>query len=339
MNERSKRMTLGWGAGLALVCLAPCPALAAAQPKAALAEYFGLCSASAGVAVDANRFLVASDEDSVLRLYRVDKADAPEQVYDLTGFLELDGKSTETDIEAATRLGDRAFWITSHGRNAKGKRRESRARFFATKLSLAGEKVLVEPEGRPYRQLLADLLSAPDLARYNLSAASKLAPEEGGLNIEGLCSAPQGHLWIGFRSPLAQQRALLVPLLNPAGVTIGERAQLGKPRELDLGGLGIRDLGLADGQYLIVGGPAASKGKTRLFLWDGGQGAPRRFDHARLKGLHPECVIFYPGTGLREAQVLSDDGGRNIDGCPCSELTDPALRRFRSVWIRAQLGE
>jgi hypothetical protein len=322
-----------------LVCLASCPALAAGQPKAEPTEYFGLCSASAGVAVDANRFLVASDEDSVLRLYRVDKVDAPEQVYDLTSFLEWDGKSTETDIEAATRLGDRAFWITSHARNAKGKRRESRARFFATKLRLGGGKVLVEPEGRPYRQLLADLLSAPNLQRYGWSGASRLAPEEGGLNIEGLCAAPQGHLLIGLRSPLAQGRALLVPLLNPAGVITGERAQVGEPWELDLGGLGVRDLGLADGKYLIVGGPVGSKGKARLFLWDGGHAAPRRLDHARLKGLHPECVILYPGKGLREAQVLSDDGGRKIDGCPCNELADPAQRRFRGVWIKAQPGE
>ena len=35
-------------------------------------------------------------------------------------------------LEAATRIGAHALWLTSHGRNSKGKRQDARLRFFAT---------------------------------------------------------------------------------------------------------------------------------------------------------------------------------------------------------------
>jgi len=317
----------GWAAAL----------LGAGEPEPRIQEYFGLCGASAAVAVDRERFLVASDEDSVLRLYRADRPGPPEQVFDLGGFLGIEGKHQETDLEAAARVGDRVYWITSHGRSADGQKRERRRRFFATLVKHSGGRVSIEPEGQPYDRLLEDLSGEPALRPYDLKAAAKKAPKEpGALNIEGLAATAEGHLWIGFRNPVPHGCALIVPLLNPSEVVAGQRARLGAPQEVDLGGLGIRDFCFADGRWLIVAGRFDGGGRSRLFLWDGGAGVPEKIEHTRLKGLNPEAAVTYPDLGLRRFQLLSDDGNREIDGAKCKDLKDAARQRFQSVWIEPQ---
>src|SRR5262245_46723677 len=100
--------------GLAAVASVLSSVPAAPQARLELAEYTGMCDASAGVAIAADLFIVASDEDNRLRIYRRDRPGAPEQEFDLTAFLKL-GADQEADIEGATRIGDRIFWITSHG--------------------------------------------------------------------------------------------------------------------------------------------------------------------------------------------------------------------------------
>lgn len=318
-------------------------ARAAGPPAATPEEYFGTCSVSAGAFLDAAHFVVASDEDSVLRVYRLGVAQ-PVAARDLSGFLALDRKRPEADLEGAARAGDRIWWIGSHSRTAGGKRAPNRQCLFATRLvpNPAGPPGL-EPVGRPYRRLLDDLLAAPSLQSVPLAGAAALAPEEGGVNIEGLAAAPDGPLWIGFRSPVPAGRALLVPLRNPEAIVQGERAQLGEPVLLDLGGLGVRDLLWAGARCWILAGPADGGGSFRLYVWEGtGRGVravpwtgalPRRFRPEALLGPVPEGApaAENPARFL----VLSDDGGRRIDDCECQELPDPAQRRFRAVWIPA----
>ncbi len=314
----------------------------AIEPSTAVPEeYFGTCSASAGAFLDAAHFVVASDEDSVLRVYRPGVAQ-PVAALDLSGFLEPDRKRPEADLEGAARAGDRIWWIGSHSRSAGGKRAPNRQCLFATRLvpARAGPPGL-EPVGRPYRRLLDDLLAAPSLRSVPLAGAAALAPEEGGVNIEGLAAAPEGSLWIGFRSPVPAGRALLVPLLNPEAVVQGERAQLGEPALLDLGGLGVRDLLWAGARCWILAGPANGGGAFRLFVWEGpgrrvravpwAGALPRRFRPEALLGPVPERASA-PENPARFL-MLSDDGGRRIDDCDCQELPDPAQRRFRAVWI------
>ena len=332
-NVRTCPLALRLAGALAVLSIFATPT-SAAESSAHIDEYFGTCDASAAVAVDSSHFLMANDEDSVLRLYLVEKFDAPEQVFDMSSFLQLEARKPETDIEAATRVGDRVYWISSHGRSAVGHYRPNRERFFATTIRTNNGAISVEPEGKPYSRLLEDLLEAPGLKAYKLRAASKRAPKDpGGLNIEGLCGAPDGHLLIGFRNPLPHGRALIVPLLNPLRTVLGDRAELGDPQELDLGGLGIRDLALVGGKYLIVAGPTGLEPHGELFLWSGGKDAPVRLRRTSLLDLNPEAAIIYPSAGLRRFQILSDDGMRMFDGCECKHLPDVSRRRFRSVWI------
>src|SRR6187402_2463901 len=163
-----------------------------AMPKAGAVPdatvFVGMCDASAAAAIDADRFVVADDEDNILRIYSR-AGGKPLQTFDLSEFLGVQGKkkSKETDLEAAAQLGDHTFWITSHGRNSKGKDKPERQRLFATRAQVRGDSVEIVPVGQPYSDLLDDLLADPQLAPYKLAAASELAPKApGGLNIEGL---------------------------------------------------------------------------------------------------------------------------------------------------------
>ena len=98
--------------------------VAAAAQGASLSApttYRGMCDASAAVSLNADLFAVANDEDNTLRVYHRKPGGLPAFSFDLTAFLRIGKKSPEADIEGSAAIGDRVYWITSHGRNAKGK--------------------------------------------------------------------------------------------------------------------------------------------------------------------------------------------------------------------------
>lgn len=298
--------------------------------------YYGACNASGSVAVNTNLFLVADDENNTLRLYRGDRGGLPIQEFDFDAFLEveLEGKSMEADLEAGARIGDRAFWIGSHGRNKNGKPRSNRQRFFATDIKLAGEEVTLKAVGKPCKTLLDELLLDSRFETFELAEAAKKAPKQyGALNIEGLTATPEGHLLIGFRNPVPHNHALLIPLLNPNDVVQGARPVFGAAILLNLGGLGIRDIALCGTTYLISAGAWHGGGPFQLYLWNGLGSDPKPLSVKHLNDYHPEAIIIYPDKGLREFQILSDDGNRVIDGVPAREIKDPRRQCFRSFWV------
>src|SRR6266436_4014136 len=120
-------------------------------------EYLGMRDASAAVAVSSNLFIVADDEKNTLRLYTTDHAGPPLKEFDFNAFLEVTGKSLEADLEGAALLGNRAFWIGSHGRNKDGKERANRCRLFATDIAITNGEVTLTPVGKPCKRLLDDL--------------------------------------------------------------------------------------------------------------------------------------------------------------------------------------
>lgn len=298
--------------------------------------HYGCCDASAGVAVSSNLFLVANDEDNLLRVYRRDQSGPAMQGFATGEFLHVDPQRPESDIEGAARVGDRIYWITSHGRNRQGEARESRQRFFATTAKVNEQgRVELRTVGRPYARLLNDLIADARLAKFRLGAAALLAPKEpGGLNIEGLCATPEGELLIGFRNPIPGDRALIVPLKNPGELLEGRPARFGDPVLLDLGGRGVRDLALVGGRYLIIGGSFEGRGKFHLYSWAGGTNAAQKISEAKFKGANPEALLSYPGTPDGEFQIVSDDGTRQIAGEDCKLIKDPARKWFRSFWLR-----
>jgi hypothetical protein len=301
--------------------------------------FTGMCDASGAVALSDELFAVGDDEDNVLRVYDAKRGGAPLAASDISLALPIERaaghkkneckRSREVDIEAATRVGDVALWITSHGRSSSGKERPERLFLFGT--TAPRTAAVMEIVGMPYASLVDDLAADERLATFHLEEAAQHAPKDpGGLNIEGLTARPDGAVLIGFRNPLPAGRALLVPLLNPLDVIAGQPARLGDPILLDLGGLGVRSLSWWRGRYLIAAGPIASEGAFRMFAWNG-QGAPQLIDGADLGALHPEG--FFTPDSLDRILVLSDDGSEPIDGVACKRLDDSRRKRFRGRWI------
>ena len=297
----------------------------------------GMCDASALEMLDGDLFVAANDEDNVLRVYSRKEQGFPVQSLDFTDFYRLQKKKQEIDLEGSARIGNRIYWISSHGANAKGKFQPSRHRLFATEIVSTNGVQRLAPVGRLHAHLFRDLTSAPQLAAFNLASAARRPPKtEGALNIEGLASTPEGGLLIGFRNPIPNGKALLVPLVNPLEVTEGKPARFGAPLLLQMEGLGIRSIALHGDEYLIVAGPYSGDESSQLYRWDGKSERPTRISPNGLAG-NPEGIAVISENQAETLFVLNDDGTEMVDDRACKKLKDDQLKVFRGYELR--LGE
>ncbi|PRP91138.1 hypothetical protein ENSA5_57980 [Enhygromyxa salina] len=299
-----------------------------------------MCDASGAVPLDPHVFAVADDEDNLLRVYDADRGGQPLYSKDISADVGIFPRPTkkpnrppkppaEADIEAATMHQGHAYWLTSHGTNSKGKHKPERLRLFATTSPDYGKPLTVV--GTTYTNLLDDLEADPRYRPFGLTQAAQIAPKEpGGLNIEGMTDRAAGGVFIGFRNPTPQGKALLVVLENPSAVINGEAARFGDPVLLDLGGLGIRGLSAWRGNYLIIAGDYAGTKPSRLYTWDG-QGEEVQVVDADLDNLNPEG--FFTPEDRDQIMLLSDDGTIEVDGVACKKLDDPAKKSFRGRWV------
>jgi len=309
---------------LAVLCALVAPSQGGTAPAAKPdLVYTGMCEASAAVAVGKDRFLVANDEDNVLRLYQVDKPGEPP--VDLPIGLELEELDNGIDLEGAAEVDGTVYWTTSHSRTKKGKIKPDRSHVFGTTLKQANGKISLEitgSSGQLMKDLLAQVPPALGLVDLKVKENEELAPEAKGTNIEGLAAWGKGQLPIGFRNPVPGGKALLIPLENPAEVIKSKstKARFGKVIQLDLGGLGIRSIERLPGQnaYLLAAGPSGKTGPFRLYRWSPGQ-APAEVK-ADLAKISPEAIVVF--ADRKEVLLLSDDG----DSCP----NPPS---FRGRWI------
>lgn len=303
-------------------------ALAAGTALAqSVTRYEGLCDASAAVALDARHFVVAGDEDNTLRIYQRGPSQARASL-PLDAFLRS-GKD-EADLEAATRIGERIYWIGSLSRDGEGRPAPQRDQFFATDIHRSSATLpTLRPVGAGPVKLLDALLASEAGRAWQLTDAARKAPETpGGLNAEGLTHTADGALLIGFRNPLREGKALVVPLRNPAQVIAGQSAEFGQALALDLGGRGVRAMARAADGHLVVGGPTGDEGSFALFHWRGGSDTPQRLQQPALGMLRPEALFNWPGTA--QWRLLSDDGGIELNGGECKKL--PLQKQaFRSL--------
>lgn len=308
-------------------------------------QHQGMCDASGSVAIDEHRFLVANDEDNILKVYSSEKSGEPLQSIDTNSYFTNNPDKDEVDIEAVTQLNGILYWITSHGRNKNGKRKEERHQFFANEITNSSQPVLKQ-FGKSYTQLvLKDMLQETRLKKYNLKKAETIVPKgKGGLNIEGLTTTPEGELLIGFRNPIPDGKALLLPLKNPLELIKQNEdkvsASFGNPIEIDLEGLGIRSIEYWESYkvYLIVAGAYDSSDKFGLYWWSGNdEEKPQKIEINDLpEKFRPESILFYPHQ-KNHFQLLSDDGEvTRINNTPCKKIDDKAdpEKYFRSVWIQ-----
>lgn len=304
------------------------------RPSEGILAHEGCCDASAAVALPGNRFVMANDEDNLLRVYAVGEAGGPIARFDVTGYIQANLEEPEADIEGAARIEDVVFWITSHGRNKDGELRLSRRRFFAARFVDNHGELQWEAVGRPYKNLVHDLSTDPGFAEFRFAEAAERAPKEkGGLNIEGLAATPNGHLLLGFRNPVPKGIALIIPIINPMQVLEGQRPQFGEPIRFDLEGMGIRSLEMGAGKYWIVAGPTNGKGDFRLYEWKDLQSAPLLRSDILFRDLNPEAFFFVGEAATPSVVILSDDGTRELQGEDCKDLMDPNDKYFRSMGV------
>lgn len=296
--------------------------------------YTGMCDASAAIALSATQFVVANDEDNLLRRYTIGSSQ-PATLLDLGPLLKV---SDEVDIEGAARIGDTIYWITSHGRNKDALERPERLNFFATQVSGGAGSPTLTLKGTPHQHLLEAL--NPVLAAQGFPAAATKAPEsQGGLNIEGL-AASGTHLLIGFRNPVPKAQALVVELLNPAELIASPKAvaKIGRVQLLDLGGRGIRSFdALPNGKgFVIVAGSFDDTPNFAVFRWAGDATGPTPVPGLTFTDFRPEALFINEPAGAPTPaaaltlSLLSDDGDVVIEGKPCkNKKTPPEKKRFK----------
>jgi hypothetical protein len=310
-------------------------------------QHQGICDASGAVVLDEAHFVVANDEDNVLRVYRSDISGTPVSGFsgtDINDYFDNNPKEKEVDIEGAAQLGEMFYWITSHGTNKEGKSRPERRQFFGNKLSICDGAKCFKQVGCSYTRLLEDMLKDEQLDRYQLEAAAKIPPKEkGGLNIEGLAATPDREIFIGFRNPIPQDKAILLTLKNPIDLLENNAsAVFDDPIELDLNGLGIRSIDYWESQnrFVIIAGAYDGSDRFSLYQWSGlKDDNPQPIEVTGLpSSFRPESVLFYPNRD-RQFQLLSDDGSiERSEGTPCKDIKDGdnPHKYFRSLWIRTE---
>jgi len=341
-------------------------------PAGEVLVFRGASDASAAVAVGENMFVVADDENNILRIYETSKAGWPIGSFDMTSFLGIESDHPEADIEDATIVGRRIYWITSHGRNKDGKLRPNRYRFFATELVVENRSVKLRPAGKPCETLIHELLKTTAAHRLGLDKATrfdaelkkkdreKLAPKNEGLNIEGLCgSADGGTLYIGLRNPRPKDKpggrakAIVIPLYNPDRVIEkGETPVFGEPILWDFKGLGIRSMEYSHFHkacFIIAGGPDEDVGFA-VYRWSGKPESQPVLDRELGLGkskFSPEALIPFEKSG--RLLMLSDDGSLVVkvagaweclegeyrkDGTTLNKyLVNPGRKTFRGIWL------
>lgn len=301
--------------------------------------YKGMCDASAAVALDENTFIVANDEDNDLRIFDKDNPNELQRIK-LSEIFKgkiFDGDNLEIDLEGATWLGDKIFWVGSHSTSKNGKMRPSRQRLFAVKTSPDGKgKFNTLSVGKIYTDLIFDLEKDVRFKDFKLKEAKSIRPKDiGGFSIEALAATPEGHLFIGFRNPLfggqissdkilINGQSLVVEMLNPLEVIEGKTAKFAAPIVLDLDGLGIRGMEYDKSQrrYVIIAGPYFDRqeinpqneklSESRLYLWSGKTAEKPAYQQmVDLTDFNAETVIVYPQSKKGLLEILSDDGKVN----------------------------
>ncbi|HXG46282.1 MAG TPA: hypothetical protein VNO52_01560, partial [Methylomirabilota bacterium] len=334
--------------------------------------HYEITDGSAASAINDELMFVADDENQVIRIYERNRSGPPLAGVDLGPFLGLTdfegGAAREVDIEAATRVGDRIYWIGSHSHAEIGEIRTNRSRLFATDVAGSGAASTLTYVGR-YEHLKEDLVAWDVNNRhgrganfYGLAASTAegvlpKAIDGSGFNIEGLCMAPGSTnvAYIACRAPLVpatnRSRALLVPVLNFDTLAVSGAgpgaAQFGPPIELNLGCRGVRSIEGGPNGYLIVAGPSGNpvgmpRHWFRLFTWTGRPtDAPQELS-ADLTGLNVEAIVDLPAppwTAQSRVQLISDSGTAVYYGDDVIGKLLPVrnFKKFRSDWV--ELGE
>lgn len=212
------------------------------------------------------------------------------------------GKLNDLEGIALDKHGN-VYAVTSHSRTENGAgtsiKREKLVRFR------------IEGERMTAATLVTDLKSRM-MSRYpDLEAAGALQTK--GLNIEALAFDRDGNqLWLGLRSPLTDDKAIILAVENTAALFDGDAPRFVR-WNLDLGGAGIRGLAYfsrLQGYLILARREDRKKRPFELWFWRGGQNdAARRVEVAGVKKLRRAEGITPIELGDSGAILIVSDEG------------------------------
>ena len=286
-------------------------------------------------------FVAGDEAHCVERLVPVDGEYGDHTRFAIKDYIDLADPDEEMDIEGLS-VTDGWLWLTgSHSRTRPDPEedgaepdcidlekladlKDTRPRCILARIPLLydedGHATPVRDDGKRHAGIVRQRKDhGSKLKRYLsedplIGPACAMAAKEGGLDIEGIAARGE-RVALGLRGPTVQTYAVIAePPIKPK--KNGKLHLPGKPRLrlLDLGGLGIRDLLVADDSddlWILAGTTQDLDGRCAIYLWEGwGKDEPenerdvrvhrpeRLFDlPVKLHKDHPEGIEFWEGEG------------------------------------------
>jgi hypothetical protein len=282
-----------------------------------------------GVAQDGDSLWTVSDEGrSIERLdpaadgfKLAERFGVDDLIDDVPGAGDGPDDGDELDLESVAIAGGR-LWICGSHCNVRRKPetdgvlnpqiRKRKGRCLIARFALEGGK-LRGGDSLPVsgdRSLRSHLRQNPYLAPF-LNLPSK----ENGLDIEGF-ALRGGSAFLGLRGPRLDSIAAVIELSLDSGFDI-ERSRL---HLIDMGGLSVRDIAVANEDMLLIAGPVGdAPGPFELRRW-----RPRKTDQTQ----QTEVVFSWPGDGEKPEAIcpgrfLGEDGVLCLYDSPAADrLTD-----------------
>ena len=206
---------------------------------------------------------------------------------------------------------DEIFLITSHSTTKKGTRPKTREQLI--KLTIKADQVSTV---KTFGNLLPFIQS-------KLNDSLKLGKKAlEDINIEGLAfNAAKEILLIGLRSPVHNDKALILSLVNPYDLFSNKQDPIFDDEiiSLDLEGAGIRAITYDKkyNRYLIAGEAENKKNKlrSRIWAWNGlSNTRPSRLDVPKIKKMkNIEGVTIVHHEGLSYLLFVCDTGEKKTN--------------------------
>lgn len=246
---------------------------ASATPASATGRYlYDSSDHSSAVDVGDGYAIAVSSEDNKILLYKKGESNRPLKEFDFGANIGTDN----ADLESMARAGDTLYVMGSHGNSSSnGDLKPARDVMFTA--AITGSGTGTELTFVAKRVGLRDDIKAWDVSNNNAlgfaagQADGKKANDPDGFNIEGFELAPGSTTtgYLGFRSPVKDGKAVIVPITGLNPLLTGDPA-FDDPIFLDLGGRTIREIRKnSDDEYLISAQAGSANPEWKLFAWDG----------------------------------------------------------------------
>jgi len=232
-----------------------------------IGKFYNIFEPSGATTVENNKVLIVEDEGSArpLKLITFDEKNSVVEVGDLyiPKKVRKFFKKKIDDLEAITADGNIIYACTSHSLNHANKEKKERNRLL-----------MMHYDDESITDLFVYKKLKQELIKFRPKIFGNRLFGYNPINIEALSVNPENHaLYIGFRAPLFESKAIIVPIENPQQL-FGKHSQkpmFAKPLFLDLDGLGIRAMQydkLKKGLWIVAGDSNKRVSRFQLYFYN-----------------------------------------------------------------------